>query len=175
MPRNFSRLYLFLAAPPHVISLPDDDDDEVPLRERRTRKKSTGVTPRTVPEPEAVVQEGGDVTRTSVTFVVPLTTVHPSSSTADPSSFFAKHPVPEDQMSAAKEAIRQAGIMMEQVKMVRNASQAAYDASSALQSNVQVSRLVRMVFEEFLSRRSFQLYTHWVRYCLFSLVLVGAR
>ena len=43
-------------------------------------------------------------------------------------------------MGAAKEAIRQAGIMMEKMKMVREASQAAYDASSAIQSNVQVSR-----------------------------------
>ena len=49
--------------------------------------------------------------------------------------------VPKDQIGAAKEAIHQAGIMMEQVKMAREASQAAYDASSALQSNVQVSRL----------------------------------
>ena len=30
--------------------------------------------------------------------------------------------------------------MMEQVKAIRDASQAAYDASSALQSNVQVGR-----------------------------------
>ena len=43
-------------------------------------------------------------------------------------------------MNAAREAIRQAGIMMEKMKMVREASQAAYDASSALQRNVQVSR-----------------------------------
>ena len=49
------------------------------------------------------------------------------------------HHVPEDQAGAANEAIRQAGIMMEQVKAIREASQAAYDASSALQSNVQVS------------------------------------
>ena len=42
-------------------------------------------------------------------------------------------------MNAAKEAIHQAGIMMEKMKAVRDASQAAYDASSALQSNVQVS------------------------------------
>ena len=46
---------------------------------------------------------------------------------------------PEDEVNAAKEAIHQAGIMMEKMKMVRDASQAAYDASSALQSNVQVS------------------------------------
>ena len=61
-------------------------------------------------------------------------------------------------MNAAKEAIRQAGIMMEKMKMVRDASQAAYDASSALQSNVQVSRLSEDSF-----RKSLHLYTHWVR------------
>ena len=49
------------------------------------------------------------------------------------------HHVPEDQAGAAKEAIRQAGVMMEQVNVIRDANQAAYDASSALQSNVQVS------------------------------------
>ena len=58
---------------------------------------------------------------------------------ADPSLLFAAYPVPEDQAAAAKEAVRQAGIMMEQVKVAREAFQAAYDASSALQSNVQVS------------------------------------
>nr|XP_040251980.1 dynactin subunit 1-like [Aegilops tauschii subsp. strangulata] len=45
----------------------------------------------------------------------------------------------EDQVSAAKEAIRQASLMMEQMKVVREARQAAYDASSALQTNVQKS------------------------------------
>ena len=45
-------------------------------------------------------------------------------------------------MNAAKEAIRQAGIMMEKMKAVRDASQAAYDASSALQTNVRVSEIV---------------------------------
>ncbi|XP_044436507.1 NF-kappa-B essential modulator [Triticum aestivum] len=65
--------------------------------------------------------------------------VRPSSLTADPPYLFATHHVPEDQVGAAKEAIRQAGIMMEQVKAIREASQAAYDASSALQSNVQKS------------------------------------
>ena len=85
----------------------------------------------------------GDANRASVTFVVPLSRAQPSASTAqipvDPSSLFSAHHVPEDQVGAAKEAIRQAGIMMEQVKAIREASQAAYDASSALQSNVQVS------------------------------------
>ena len=89
--------------------------------------------------PKTSVQEGGNITQTSVSFAVPLMSVRPSSSTADPPFLFATHHVPEDQVGAAKEAISQAGIMMEQVKVVREASQAAYDASSALQSNVQVS------------------------------------
>ena len=89
-----------------------------------------------------MARDGGDTTRASVTFTIPLTSVRPSASTVDPSSLFAAYPVPEDQAAAAKEAIRQAGVMMEQVKMAREASQAAYDASSALQSNVQVSRLL---------------------------------
>ena len=88
---------------------------------------------------ETLVQEGGNITRTSVSFAVPLMSVQPLSSIADPPSLFATRHVPKDQAGAAKEAIRQAGIMMEQVKAIREASQAAYDASSALQSNVQVS------------------------------------
>ena len=103
---------------------------------RRNRRALAGKTPQTTPAPEATVREGGDTTRVSVTFVEPLTSVRPSTSTANPPSLFATHHVPEDQVGAAKEAIRQAGIMMEQVKVVREASQAAYDASSALQSNV---------------------------------------
>ena len=67
----------------------------------------------------------------------------PSSSTAqapvDPPLVFATHHVPEDEVNAAREAIRQAGVMMEKMRTVRDASQAAYDASSALQSNVQVN------------------------------------
>ena len=112
----------------------------MPLRARRNRRAPAGKTPQTTPVPEAVVREGGDTTRVSVTFAEPLTSVRPSTSTANPPSLFATHHVPEDQVGAAKEAIRQAGIMMEQVKVVQEASQAAYDASSALQSNVQVSR-----------------------------------
>ena len=111
----------------------------MPLRARRNRRAPAGKTPQTTPAPEAAVREGGDTTRVSVTFAEPLTSVRPSTSTANPPSLFATHHVPEDQVGAAKEAIRQAGIMMEQVKVVRDASQAAYDASSALQSNVQVS------------------------------------
>ena len=132
------QLWIYLAAPRHVIDLPDDDE-EVPLRARKNRQAVAGKATRTASAPEVLVQEGGDITRHSVTFAVPLTSARPSSSTADPPSLFATHHVPEDQAGAAKEAIRQAGIMMEQVKAIREASQAAYDASSALQSNVQVS------------------------------------
>ena len=59
-------------------------------------------------------------------------------SSVPPTPLFATHHVPEDQVSAAKEAIRQAGLMMEQMKVVYEASKAAYDASSTLQTNVQV-------------------------------------
>ena len=96
-------------------------------------------TAQVVSAPETLVLEGGNVTRTTVSFAVPLTSARPSSSSAYPPSLFSTHHVPEDQAGAAKEAIRQAGVMMEQVKAIRDASQAAYDASSALQSNVQVS------------------------------------
>ena len=93
-----------------------------------------------MPAPEILVAEGENVTRPTISFAVPLTSARPSSSSAAQPSLFSTYPAPEDQASAAKEAIRQAGVMMEQVKAIREASQAAYDASSALQSNVQVSR-----------------------------------
>ena len=109
------------------------------MRGRKNKKALAGKTTQTTSVPEAPVQDGGNIAPNSVSFVVPLTSARPSSSTADPPSLFATHHVPEDLAGAAKEAIRQAGIMMEQVKVIREASQAAYDASSALQSNVQVS------------------------------------
>ena len=84
--------------------------------------------------------EGDNITRPTVSFAVPLMSARLSSSSAGQPSLFSTHHVPEDQASAAKEAIHKAGVMMEQVKAIRDASQAAYDASSALQSNVQVSR-----------------------------------
>ena len=93
-----------------------------------------------MPAPETLVAEGENITRPTVSFAVPLTSARPSSSSAAHPSLFSTHYVLEDQASAAKEAIRQAGVMMEQVKAIREASQAAYDASFALQSNVQVSR-----------------------------------
>ena len=121
-----------------VIDLPDDDGKEPP-RPRRSKKTSAGKATQDVPAPETLVVEGGNVTRPTISFAVPLTSARPSSLSAAQPSLFSTHHVPEDQASAAKEAIRQAGVMMEQVKAIRDASQAAYDASWALQSNVQVS------------------------------------
>ena len=83
--------------------------------------------------PEILTVEEENTTRHTVSFANPLTS-------AQQPSLFTTHHVPEDQAGAAKEAIRQAGIMMEQLKTIRDVSQAAYDASSALQRNVQVSR-----------------------------------
>ena len=152
------------AAPQNVIELPDDDED-VPQKTtgRKGRTSSRRVPTRKAPYstsvPELVIQQSGDPIRASVSFADPVSTDRPSASTAQvlapsmqlhasdpfaapsvpPTPLFVTHHVPEDQVSAAKEAIRQAGVMMEQVKAIRDASQAAYDASSALQSNVQVS------------------------------------
>ena len=123
-----------------------------------SKKASAGQTSQSVPVTEPVIQQSEDVNRASVTFVVPVSSGRPSSSTVpvpassvqhhaldpqaaatEPSTpFFTTHHVPEDPVSAAKEAIRQAGLMMEQMKVVHEASKAAYDASSALQTNVQV-------------------------------------
>ena len=112
---------------------------------RKNRQAPASEVPQSTSRAESVVQDAGDANRGSVTFAVPLSSALPSSSTArapvELPSVFATHHVPEDEANAAKEAIRQAGIMMEKMKMVREASQAAYDASSALQSNVQVNRL----------------------------------
>ena len=79
--------------------------------------------------PEILTVEEENITRHTVSFADPLMS-------AQQPSLFTTHHVPEDQAGAVKEAIRQAGLMMEQLKTIRDASQAAYDASSALQSNV---------------------------------------
>ena len=152
------------AAPQHVIELPDDDE-EAPLRPMGRRGRSlgrkapTGKITQTTSVPEPVVQQIGDLNGASVTFADPMSTERLSASTAQdpassvplhtldpqttltipPSSLFVTHHVPEDQASAAKEAIRQASLMMERMKTVRETSQVAYDASAALQANVQVS------------------------------------
>ena len=57
-----------------------------------------------------------------------------------PTPLFVTHHIPEDPVGTTKEAILQAGFMMDQMKVVHEASKAAYDASSALQINVKVSR-----------------------------------
>ena len=93
--------------------------------------------------------EGENTTRHTVTFATPLMS-------AQQPSLFTTHHVPEDQAGAAKEAIRQAGLMMEQLKTIRDASQAAYDASSALQSNVQVSRPPLVLLGYAIKNFSFQ-------------------
>ena len=49
------------------------------------------------------------------------------------------HHILEDQVGAAKEAMIQAGLMMDRLKVVFDTSKAAYDVSSALQTNVRVS------------------------------------
>ena len=99
-------------------------------------KTSAGKMPQSTPVAEPVIQDAGDANRTSVSFAIPPSSAQSSASAAqtptDPPSLFTAHHVPEDQVGAAKEAIHQAGIMMEKMKMVREASQAAYDASSAL-------------------------------------------
>ncbi|XBH85515.1 hypothetical protein VPH35_073419 [Triticum aestivum] len=119
--------------PPHtVIDLPDDDEDEEPLARRKSRKTPASKVPQDVTAPETLTVEEENTTRHTVSFANPL-------SSAQQPSLFTTHHVPEDQAGAAKEAIRQAGLMMEQLKTIRDASQAAYDASSALQSNVQNS------------------------------------
>ena len=149
----------FSLAPPNVIELPDDDED-VPLRPRK-KKATASKTSQSEPTTERVIQWTEDVSKVSVTFADPVSSVRPASSiapehvstiqlhaldlqaAASGSSipFFATHHVPESQSDAATEAIRQVGIMMERVKTVHESSQAAYDASAALRANVQVNEL----------------------------------
>ena len=151
---------ILFAAPPNVIELTDDDAD-VPLRPRRNKKASARKTSQSIPAAEPVVQQPEDVSRASVTFTDPVSRKCPTSSTvpvlastvqlhslefqADVSGpsvpFFTTHHVPKSWAEAAAEAIRQASIMMEGVKVMHENSQAAYDASAALRANVQVSWL----------------------------------
>ena len=136
-------LAIELCTAPNIIDLPDDDEEPERSLTRKNRQAPVSEALQSTPRAEPVVQDTGDANRGSVTFTVPLSSALPSSSTArapvDPPSVFATHHVPEDEVNVAREAIRQAGVMMEKMKMVRDASQAAYNASSALQSNIQVS------------------------------------
>ena len=109
--------------------------------------------------PEMVAQRSKDLAQANVSFANPVSTDCPSVSIAQvsaslaqlhasdpvispivpPLSLFAAHHTPDDPGSAAKEAIVQANVMMEQMKVVHEASQAAYNASSALHVNVKFS------------------------------------
>ena len=109
-------------------------------------------------------------------FADPLTTDRPSGSTAqtpaapvqlhssDPAaastplepSLFATYQTPDDSPSAAREALRQVNLVMEQVKVVHEASQVAYNVSTALQANVQASKTPTEISNVIL-----YLITHW--------------
>ena len=139
-------LAIELCTAPNIIDLPDDDEEPERSLTRKSRRAPVSEALQSTPRAEPVIQEIGDVNRGSVTFAEPLSSALPSSSTSqapvDPPSLFATHHVPEDQVGAAKEAILQAGLMMDRMKVVYETSKAAYDASSALQANFQVSGIV---------------------------------
>ena len=79
-----------------------------------------------------------------------------TTSTALEPSLFVAYQTPDDSPSAAREALRQVSLVMEQVKVVHEASQVAYNASTALQTNVQVSKPPTE-----LSNIVLYLITHW--------------
>ena len=131
----------------------------MPLQERRkrsggsSRKRLEVQVPQSTPVLEAVVERTGDPVQTNVTFANPSTTDRPlgltsptpaapvtASTPLDP-SLFAAYQTPDDSPSAAREALRQVNLVMEQVKVMHEASQVAYNARTALQTNVQVSEL----------------------------------
>ena len=142
-----------------------DDEEEVPLRGRRRRDKElSGKAPEAqVPQstemPGTAVERSTDPARTNVTFAIPLSTDCPSGSaaqtsaapiqlhasdpaaapTALPSSLFTAYQTPDDPPAAAKEALLQLNLVMGQMKVVHVASQVAFNAGAALQTNVQVS------------------------------------
>ena len=142
-----------------------DNEEEVPLRERRRRDKGlSGKAPEVqVPQstlmPGMAVERSIDPARTNVTFAIPLSTDCPSGSAAQtfaaaiqlhasdpavapttlPSSLFTAYQTPDDPPSAAKEALLQLNLVMGQMKVVHEASQVAFNAGAAMQANVQVS------------------------------------
>ena len=67
----------------------------------------------------------------------------PATSFVPTTPLFVTHHIPEDQVGAAKEAMIQAGLMMDRLNVVYDTSKAAYDASSSPQANVQVSGILR--------------------------------
>ncbi|XBI18776.1 hypothetical protein VPH35_060465 [Triticum aestivum] len=147
------------AVPTNVIQLPDDDDEDVPPRNtgRRGRALSKRVPANRASHSasEPIVQQLKDPVRATVSFPHPLSTDQPSTSTVQTSgpttspqapiplttssAPFVMHHVLEDQVGTAKEAMIQAGLMMDRLKVVFDTSKAAYDASFALQANVRKS------------------------------------
>ena len=125
-----------------------DEEEEVPLRERRRRDKGlSGKAPEVqVPQstlmPGMAVERSTDPARTNVTFAIPLSTDCPSgsaaqtpaariqlhasdptaASTALPSLLFTAYQTPDDPPSAAKEALLQLNLVMGQMKVVHEAS-----------------------------------------------------
>ena len=113
-----------LAAPPNVIDLPNDDED-VALKPRKTKKVAAGKMSQQGPTTTTPVHQSEDAGRASVTFAAPLSSEHPALSTAPvipsvvqlhatelqaatPGSsalFFTSYPVPDNQSEAAAEAI----------------------------------------------------------------------
>ena len=109
--------------------------------------------------PGTAVECSTDPERTNVTFAIPLSTDCPSGSaaqtfavpiqphasdpavapTTQPSSLFTAYQTPDDPPTAAKEALLQLNLVMGQMKVVHEASQVAFNAGAALQTNVQVS------------------------------------
>ena len=142
-----------------------DDEEEVPLRGRRRRDKELSgkgpeaQVPQSTDMPGTAVERSSDPARTNVIFAIPLSTDCPSGSaaqtsatpiqlhasdpavapTALPSSLFTAYQTLDDPPAAAKEALLQLNLVMGQMKVVHEASQVAFNARAALQTNVQVS------------------------------------
>ena len=113
-----------LAAPPNVIDLPDDDED-VALKHRKSKKVAAGRMSRQEPTTVPPVRQLEDTGRASVTFAAPLSSENSTPPTAPvipsvvqlhatelqattPGSsalFFTSYPVPDNQSEAAAEAI----------------------------------------------------------------------
>ena len=116
---------IYLAAPPNVIDLPDDDED-VALKPEKSKKVAVGRMSQQGPTITPPVRQSEDTDMASVTFAAPLSSEHPARSTAPvipsvvqlhatelqaatPGSSalcFASYPVPDNQSEAAAEAIR---------------------------------------------------------------------
>ena len=145
--------------------LPDDDEEEVPLQERRkrsggsSRRRLEVQVPQSTVMPGTAVGQSTDPARTNVTFANPLMTDRPSGSAAPtpaaPAQLHASDPVtastalepslftairPRRLAKCRQEALLQVNLVMEQVKVMHEASQVAYNASTTLQTNVQVSK-----------------------------------